>query len=593
MTDNTHSAQTFPALLPITFGVTGHRDVHPDDVPELERAVASMFNNHADKYPATPLRLISGLAEGADRIVAEVFLAQKAKRIAKGQANAVHWDLIVALPMPEPLYCEDFVQTQDAFQKIKNQAAQVVEIPVLGQPLQREAQYAALGVFLVRHSNILVAVWDGVRHDKVGGTSQVAEAMLHGPDRNHNFETVKDFDVGPVFQFPVRRLSALTPPVSGGKQKKGYREHLPDELLWSEKYTSECLSAFEAYNATVLKPETATADFEKLKSYLSPNGSHSQFRKSLSHCGTHLLNVFAAMDHLSVSLETKRERLFKAVYIFSSIAALCLWIAIEGIYQIPTFITYLGLLALVYALYRRVNGKEFVEQRLEYRLFAEALRVQIYWNTSMLPSASQKVVDELEVAPTHRSTRIVEAFLGQQLHEIGWVKEGLRLCGLPLQQGPALDTNFKKDFARHWISDQLKYFHRREKDLHHLARNTNRVSLLFYGVGVITLLLTILFDTLLHANWGEYRHETAVIAAVAPAVFLLIQNYIEKTAADEQIQNYRRMIQVFSRAKRMLAADHLSNDDFNAVVMETGKESITESMNWLILKKSKRVSFTL
>jgi di/tricarboxylate transporter len=248
---------------------------------------------------------------------------------------------------------------------------------------------------------------------------------------------------------------------------------------------------------------------------------------------------------------------------------------------------------LVYFLYRRVNAADFVEQRLEYRLFAEALRVQIYWSTSILSSTSTSELNQLDLAPTNQSARVVEAFLRQQLHEIGWIKEGLRTCGVGSQVSLVLGEQFKKDFARHWISDQLSYFKRREKDLHQLVINTNRVSILFYVLGVITLLLTILFDTVLHVNFGKLRHETAVIAAVAPAIFLLIQNYIEKTAADEQIQNYRRMSKVFSKAKKSLAAEKLSNDEFNYIILETGKEAITEGMNWLILKKSKRVSFTL
>jgi hypothetical protein len=594
MFDKSHKPQSSTALLPITFGVTGHRDVHPDDVKDLEGALALLFNQHADKNPSTPLRLISGLAEGADRIVAEVFLSQKAKRIAKGKVNALHWELIVAMPMPESSYVEDFVQTEDAFQKIKEQAAQVVVIPVIGETLQRDVQYAALGIYLVRHSSILLAVWDGINLNNNGGTSQVVEAKLKGPDRKHNFEAVKDYDVGPVFQFPVRRISSPNTKVSSVTNlEKGYVEHLPDELSWPKKYMVQFFSAFEAYNSAVLKPTTAQADLDKLKSYLSPGGAHAHFIKSLSYGESHVLNVFSALDHLSIFLEKKRDRLFKAVYFFSSIAALCLWTAIEGFYQIPTFISYLGLLAFVYWLYRRVNSTDFIERRLEYRMFAEALRVQIYWNTSILQSVSNSNANELDLSPTIQSTRIVEVFLGQQLHEIGWIKEGLRICESKMQDVSSLTNEFKKEFAKHWITDQLKYFDQREKELYTLSNKTNRLSIVFYVFGVITLLLTILFDTILKSSFGEYRHETAIIAAVAPAVFLLIQNYIEKTAADEQMQNYRRMKKIFTKAKNMLRAENLSNDEFNSVILETGKEAITEAMNWLILKKAKRVSFTL
>src|SRR5438445_7431315 len=88
-----HDAQFGP--LPLVIGVTGHRDLRPTDHTELEEKVRSFFKQIREKYPHTPLTLLSPLAEGADRLVARVALKLGSR-------------LIVPLPMRRELYERDF-----------------------------------------------------------------------------------------------------------------------------------------------------------------------------------------------------------------------------------------------------------------------------------------------------------------------------------------------------------------------------------------------------------------------------------------------------------------------------------------------------
>ena len=62
------------APLPFVVGVTGHRDLRPDDGPNLEKAVQKAFERIRKECPDTPLVLLSSLAEGADRLVAHFAL---------------------------------------------------------------------------------------------------------------------------------------------------------------------------------------------------------------------------------------------------------------------------------------------------------------------------------------------------------------------------------------------------------------------------------------------------------------------------------------------------------------------------------------
>lgn len=74
-------------LVPIVIGVTGHRDIPASDVDALTKATSAALDEIALSSPNSPHVLLSSLAEGADRIAAQVALD-------KG------WTVGVILPAP-------------------------------------------------------------------------------------------------------------------------------------------------------------------------------------------------------------------------------------------------------------------------------------------------------------------------------------------------------------------------------------------------------------------------------------------------------------------------------------------------------------
>src|ERR1700743_2386768 len=89
-----------PNQVPLVIGVTGHRDLKPQDVPLLEKEVRTIITRLRRDYfggstDTTPFVLISALAEGADRVVARVALSMGLK-------------LIAPLPLPVEEYRKDF-----------------------------------------------------------------------------------------------------------------------------------------------------------------------------------------------------------------------------------------------------------------------------------------------------------------------------------------------------------------------------------------------------------------------------------------------------------------------------------------------------
>ena len=164
--------------LPLVIGVTGHRDLRAQDRPALASRVSAIVATFLERYPHTPLVLLSSLAEGADRLVAWAALEKGVR-------------LIVPLPMPKALYEEDFQEADSRaeFAELLHRAERWFALPlpdgvdeeaVREHGEARDRQYVRVGAYIASHSQILIALWDGTYTNLAGGTSQ-SEMERHVP----------------------------------------------------------------------------------------------------------------------------------------------------------------------------------------------------------------------------------------------------------------------------------------------------------------------------------------------------------------------------------------------------------------------------
>jgi hypothetical protein len=159
-------------------GVTGHRDLPPGTRPLLEKRVAEILATirsvvvevgrtpEAGYTDAPPLcTVVSPLAEGADRLVAEAGLTQE-------------YQLACPLPFAVEDYRRDFARPASLaeFDRLLASASSVLELDgSYVTDATRKKAYLAVGRLMLHQSDLVIAVWDPSRKEPgEGGTAQIA-----------------------------------------------------------------------------------------------------------------------------------------------------------------------------------------------------------------------------------------------------------------------------------------------------------------------------------------------------------------------------------------------------------------------------------
>jgi len=180
---DSHAAPTSgPPRPPFFFsvGVTGHRvDALPADaitslrdelrsiLSLVEQAALELFEHERHCFSADPprLRLVSPLADGTDQIAAEAALD-------------LGWEVHSVLPFPIDHYRSTLAndEARQSFDALLARASRVLELP--GEREDEPEGYAMAGRATIAHSDLLIALWDGLKPRGRGGTGEVVEFAI-------------------------------------------------------------------------------------------------------------------------------------------------------------------------------------------------------------------------------------------------------------------------------------------------------------------------------------------------------------------------------------------------------------------------------
>ncbi|MGR6835988.1 AAA family ATPase [Syntrophomonas erecta] len=146
----------------LRIGVVGHTKLDQSQIAKLEQAVDKVIGFIENRVPKHYMTVYSSLAKGADRMVTRQLLNRKASQ------------LIAILPISKDKYIDDFGPSDDyrvdsegaaLRQEFKYWLSQrAIEVIEMSPSPTRWAAYLKAGHFIAEQSDILIAVWDGQKH---------------------------------------------------------------------------------------------------------------------------------------------------------------------------------------------------------------------------------------------------------------------------------------------------------------------------------------------------------------------------------------------------------------------------------------------
>jgi hypothetical protein len=550
--------------LPLVLGITGHRDLVQEDIPVLRARIEELITQLRRQYPHTPLRLLSSLAEGADRLVAQV-------------AIDMDVELVAPLPLDEEEYARDFPDSLDEFKRLRDQASAQVDSYVFPVPLvygytreavceygpARDHQYAAVGAYIAQQCHILIALWDGEPSDKVGGTHHTLRFKLEGVPEPYakQINPLDRPDIGQVYHIPTRRRQNMDIPLWRGEATQGRWLHPAGH---DESYYQRIYGYIDGFNHD--SRSVSDKHLRRSRGYVLPDDA------PLNPQQNRILNVYAFADHMAVGFQAITRRFLAAIFVLAGMMALSFETYAHLIVKRPVLVMYLLCFIGIAGLYTWSRKLRAQSRYLDYRALAEGLRVQLFWR---LAGIKQNVSFH---------------YLQKQNDELQWIREAIRGINSVIPQGqPRYDL-----VHDHWIKDQSDYFIRSANRDHCQMERLDKIADLLYGLGLTLSVLVIIFwDYLEHAV--GLHHLLIVIMGFLPVVAALWIAYAEKTALREQSKQYARMALIFKRVREQIEAIGLTTDDsgrnrqLDCLIVELGKEALIENGDWVLLHRERPI----
>lgn len=571
-------APAWDGAAPFVVAVSGHRDLHPDDLDGAGERLFEALQLVADSLPHSALDFLSPLADGADQLFAAQVL-----RLRAASATPARIRLLVPLPMPLDAYCAaqggpdraafaariaPFLQAANGvftIAPIELDAASSAALTAANAPYARLARYLAI------HAQLVIVVWDGqvAKPAAPGGTLDLVRSLVDGFERCHHARSagrLAEPEFGHVLHVRARRVQqapAATPALrvlsgDGGSPRDCILAAGADLDDLNRRHRAALAADGAGYGARIAAVRHA---------FLASVGT------AASDCDgalAALAQSFAVADVQAELAKRSWRRSWLAIAIAAVLAAasslLRLLDAEHG--DLIETLSYGTGAAAAIGIYLWVGRAGRRNAYLAYRALAEGLRVQMYW----LAAGSTALVSD--------------HYLIKQRDDAGWVRDTLDALTL----APAAAVLAPAQVARGWIDAQLAYLEgpniarRRRQQARSAAWGRN---LLVAGmVCAVAGVAIVVQGTLKHA---------ALLVLLIVGMKLLTDlgaawlSYDGKMAHGETLRQAAHLQAVYRRADRALQAIEREGGAADDLLAALGKEVLDENGNWLRVYLERRI----
>ncbi len=562
---------------PLFIAVTGHRTLAAEHEERVTAEVRRALSQIQALVPHTNIRIVSGLAEGADTIVTQVGLdlGMEVEAVVAASIERYRSRLTVAAR-------HDF----DTFLRLPGVA--ITEVPEGDDSSESphgegSAPYVAIGRYLASRANLLFVLWDGTLTGLAGGTADVllgflgaGEGVSPGPELQFlsGDETTA---FGPEFAlwFPVPRtedeaglIKEESPVYLSGVGARALARHtsmpvaLKQQLEELERYNLS-----DDYGAGV---PNGTPETEALLTG-TPRAAEDD-RRILATIERELKKA----DRLALKNQRRSDRLFLAFGVMAALTG-ALFLAHAALHHVSGYlIAYLVLLLGGIYLLRLSRRMRWFRQHLLYRTLAEVLRTRLYLAGAGI-SDSPLYSDLLELSGVTR-------YPGYGLVSLVSKSVEPTFPGGGSESWDPDDPRFAA-VERRWVDGQIGYF---KTKIARLLRTLRRFGWVKIGLVVVTVigLLSLIFfgNDLASVDLGGGVVAKAVViffVALLPYLVGVWGLYESKQAAPELLWLYRDQADSFSRAQTALRSATTAEDKRD-ILIELGRRSTMQNLLWVV-----------
>jgi len=590
-------------------GVTGARRLPVASIPFLRKQVRTVLEvlavellqlerdfgavEHFESvYRGVPrLQVTSPLARGADRLVAQTAMELK--------PGGVLVELTVPMPFPVNEYEQDFTGTGDnpagevplsadedlsEFKELLSHAAGVIELDgthakVAGIHDSASLAYEAVGRYVVRHSDVILAIWDGKPSNGRGGTAEIVfHAVATGvsllwihatrdtapiwiDDRNTLDVVLEGLAVesDPWEMLRTHIRKQIAPPLPPQRHPHGMLDKLA--FIFKSKQLHPLSSYFNEKVGRRWPIWRIHAWLMKHAGRLRPAWSPPD--EPVDVIGRYWFTLYTQAD----SLASEYAARYRSSYVWTitlSACTLILGTLTGSMHQIRRLdhrpitqsLSILELLCLVLILLNVVAAirNEWHEKSIEYRLLAELFRKQ----------QTLAIVDwSLPLKSVHQCTDT------ERLLWIQWLFAATERSA-PLSKSPRL-PNAERSYRIDCLLEEQISYHETRRTVSHNALQ------LFESLGTVTFLLVIvcvIVKVLLEFLKGDHPDTTTVVellTVVFPtisAAFITLRGYAELQLLVEQSRQMAAELLLRKEALQRI------NLDRSLASIELGKQAL-------------------
>jgi hypothetical protein len=564
----------FGGRIPIVIGTVGHRDLSTTD-RAMVKAVRRECRRLRRKYRESPFLLLSGLAEGADRLIAAIALEE---------LGAI---LVAVLPFPATEFCADFktATSHEEFSSLLNQAAAIFEVPLptdggwkqAGE--MRDVQYARVGALIAEQSQILLALWDGRPARGVGGTAEVVGWFERGyaaPEYS-----LYEGDLS-LFDPPQPGLCIRIEPATGEKELRNVPPTRRRFGLSGRANIYDSLRRTNVYNQDVRRQ----AAYHVERSRIVPPEVLAQVQITEAYA------AFSEADVLAIYF-ARRVRLADWVFYALALAAVFAFSSVDA--KPLASWGFLGVMAVMAGVASYVWNCALDTKFLEYRSFAEAMRILLFWR--LLGLRRQVWLSYLSKHGTvvrwlRHAVRAVEFAQDRRSPPIGTALSDERLLTI------AID---------HWLGSQIAYFKRSvAKHSRRYWRGlwvTRAAIALTFATSILLAAMTLTYGDGLHA-WhpgalvphpfgpmpiADFIHQLQVAVGLTAAFGIAARGFLLRRADLELSKQYAAAQEKFEMAERQIQNVPVGDPhrELPPIFESLGREALLEEAEWLWLRHSR------